>query len=82
MTEKKSALKPAETFPLCEHLLDEMKARKWTRSYLAKRLLWPQGRLDRVLSGARILMAEAEDLGRVFQVSAVLFLNLQLVDRR
>lgn len=70
---------PAEAFPLCDYLHDELTARCWGRADLLRRVEMGEDRLTTILSSEDelITMNEAEQLGRAFGVSAELFLRLQ-----
>lgn len=74
---------PAEVFPPGEYLEDEMIERKWTRGYVAQRLLMTEDFLDRLIKGEEKLnIALAEHLHMVFGSDAVTWLHLEKTWRK
>lgn len=75
--------RPAECFPLCDYLHDELAARGWSRQDLLGRVAIGEARAAEILrdEGGPILMHEAEQLGRAFDVAPEVFLRLQVAYR-
>ena len=73
---------PAEAFPPGEYLADEMAARGWTARDVSERTGLGVERVEAIVSGAHLLIREAEALRRATGVSALCWMNLQMTYNR
>jgi HTH-type transcriptional regulator/antitoxin HigA len=73
-----NALKIAEAFPPAEYLRDELKARGWTQTDLARVLGRPLQFVNALCNGRKLITAEtAWGLGQAFGTGPEVWLNLQ-----
>lgn len=77
-------LEPAEVFPLCEYLREELQARGMSQEQFANVAAMTPQRAAELLDNPEtiLLMSEAERIGRAWDMSAVVFLRLQLAYRK
>jgi HTH-type transcriptional regulator/antitoxin HigA len=70
--------KPAEVFPPCEYILEEMKERGWSRAELIRMSGLDGGTVDAVLAGTRkVTVTIASHLAAAFGTNVELWCNLQ-----
>ena len=68
----------AEVFAPGEYVRDEMEARGWTEMELVHRLGWSIGELSALFEGdLEMTPIRAQDLGHVFGMDHVVWLNLE-----
>lgn len=73
----KPAQRPAELFPLSEHIQDELTARGWSQQDLADRMERPIGQIKSMMKGKRPLMPKMADaLANAMGTSAEFWINL------
>lgn len=71
--------KPAEVFPPGEYLRDELHARGWTQSDLAKVIGRPLQVVNEIVKGKKRITAEtAKAIALAFGTSPELWLNMQM----
>ena len=69
---------PAETFPVGEHLAEELEERGWTQAEFAEILGRPSQLVPEIVSGKKEITREsAAQIGAALGTSAELWLNLQ-----
>lgn len=74
---------PAETFPACEYMKDEIAARGWTTPDLAAAIGLSLSETDALLAGEkRITASLSERLGRAFGVSPEFWARIDLAYRK
>lgn len=73
---------PAETFPFCEYIKDEMAARGWAGESLGRRLLMGPEDIRDLLNGRIEMSAElAHLLAGAFDTSSDFWINLDAANR-
>ncbi len=78
-----SADNPAEVFAPGEFLRDEMEAREWSPTDLARMLGWSVGEVNQILAGTRSLTPDtARALGMAIGVDPEFWLNLESAYRQ
>ncbi len=75
---------PAEAFPLCDYLREEIAAQGYEVGDFSKRVAMPEERIMHLLEepDARMLMHEAEQIARVLDVNPEVLLRLQVAYSR
>ena len=69
---------PAEVFPLCDFLSEELACRQWTAADLVATTWMGVTRAEEILAGGKINMKEAELLSSRLGVSPGCLLTLQM----
>ena len=73
---------PAEVFPPGEFIREELEARGWTQSDLAKILGRPPQVINEIVNGRKRITAEtAKQIGKAFGTPAELWINLETAYR-
>jgi HTH-type transcriptional regulator / antitoxin HigA len=73
------AINPAEAFPPGEHLREELEARGWTQSDLARIIGRPVQAVNEIVNGRKRITAEtAKEIAMALGTSAQVWINLQV----
>ncbi len=70
--------KPAEVFPLCHYLVEELRERGETAADVSRRCNLSTERVTAILGGARVTLHEMEPLALALGVSATFLAALQM----